>query len=84
MIMTYSIKPYTEKEAGYTPTSFALARSLEAVADLIDEYMDNNLIDELGATEKLYLNALIKHNNKLVQNWSKYGDASASWREEIK
>jgi len=51
---------------------------------LIDEYKDHNELDELSATEKLYLNALIKHNNKLVQNWSKYGDASASWREEIK
>ena len=51
---------------------------------MIDEYKDHNELDELGETEKLYLNALIKHNNKLVQDWSKYGDASASWREEIK
>ncbi len=84
MILTYSLKPFTEDGMGYTPTSFALARSLEAVADLIDEIKDHNELDELDATEKAYLNALIKHNNKLVQNWSKFGDASASWREEIK
>jgi hypothetical protein len=84
MIMTYNLSHFTEKENGYTPSSFALARTIEAVADLIDEYKDHNELDELGESEKLYLNALIKHNNKLVQDWSKYGDASASWREEIK
>ena len=84
MITTYNLSHFTEKEDGYTPSSFALAQTIEAVADLIDEYKDHNEVDELCATEKLYLNALIKHNNKLVQDWSKFGDASASWREEIK
>lgn len=84
MIPVYNLKAYTEKESGFTPTSFALAQIVEASASLIDEYIEHNDMSELSAIEKVYLNTLIKENNKLVDNWSKYGDASGNWREEIK
>ena len=84
-MLTYNLKPYTEKENGFTPTSFALAQIVEASASLIDDYIDHNDVSELSAIEKKYLNALIKQNNKLVTQWSeRYGDAFSNWREEIK
>ena len=71
MIPVYNLKAYTEKESGFTPTSFALAQIVEASASLIDEYIEHNDMSELSAIEKVYLNTLIKENNKLVDNWSK-------------
>ena len=83
MLLPYNLKPYTEKENGFTPTSFALSQIIEASASLIDEYFEHNDVTELSNIEKLYLNALIQENNKLVEKWSEYDDASGNWREEV-
>ena len=68
------------KEYG-TPKQFAITMALEGIKHQIIILQDEIDNEEIVGSKKKYLQALFNLNNKLVEQYNKYGDATGYYLE---